>query len=254
MARANLEIAVCVLSKGRAGLPKAKTFKLLSTFNGRVFVFVEPQEVLEYQRAYPNYSIVNIEATDNGEAYVRNFILCWGLVNLYDYVFMLDDNIREFNRTYHRQSHKCDFDEVFVYVTNLINEYSPDAIGLNNSAMAVFAKRYLEYGRNLFCCFLLSTKLDFAYDETLAIRCDIEFLLQLLVAKKKLISTNLYSFNKPSAGSTKVGGLRAVYDKLQLLNDCAIEVHSRYPTITKLINRGERGLNVNILWKNIKSL
>lgn len=79
-------------SKGRPN--KIKTLHLI---DDEVYIFVEPQEYNSYSLSYSKKArIINIQKTNQGIAYVRNFIMEY--FKNEDCICMLDDDIQEFQK------------------------------------------------------------------------------------------------------------------------------------------------------------
>ena len=98
---------ICIPSKERAESMTTHLF-----FNSKdVLIFVEPHEVKKYQIFWPEYNIVDIKKSNQGLAYVRNFIL--------DYIdepklVMADDDISFFGKRNdkHRYDRLSDYKEM----------------------------------------------------------------------------------------------------------------------------------------------
>ena len=80
---------VCIPSKGR---PTTKTYKLFEAVGIKVFHFIEPQEIEQYN--VPNK--ISIEKNNGGIGYVRNFMLKYVKENNYEWVIICDDDVTSF--------------------------------------------------------------------------------------------------------------------------------------------------------------
>lgn len=80
---------ICIPSKGRALTIKTHYF-----FNPiDVLIFVEPQEIKQYQQFNPEYTFIDIGKNDMGVSYARNYILNYVKD---DFIIMADDDIESF--------------------------------------------------------------------------------------------------------------------------------------------------------------
>ncbi len=125
---------ICIPSKNRSSSIKTHLF-----FKPKdVLIFVEPQEVKRYKIFCPEYSIVDIEKSDQGITYVRNFITEY--IDE-DKLVIADDDINFFgvrNNDY-RYDSLFVFDELLNSIEEGLNKYW--GYNIPNDLFAYFMNR-----------------------------------------------------------------------------------------------------------------
>lgn len=201
---------IYIPSKGRAG--NVKTLDALGT-NDNVVLVVEPQDYKSYKEAHPDIKIIKIPRNDKGIAYVRNQIL----KNDNTWHWVLDDDISGF---YFRQGTKM----IKAPGNKILNRYAKNITTNENIVVAGFEYQQFAwsankpYKYNTYCdvAVMINGKVanenKIAYDETLPLKVDRDFILQCLTKGFLSVRTTLFAFSAPKNGSNK-GGLKEIaYD------------------------------------------
>ena len=200
---------ICIPSKDRAETMTTHLF-----FNPRdILIFVEPHEIKKYKIFHPEYEFVNIEHSNKGVSYARNYILNY--VND-TRIIMADDDYESFGKRNndYRYSilHNCQ--EIVNSIENNLTKYI--GCGICNGAFSFFSNKtsnnqrlYINkqalvdfYGLNIDWL----KKKNIKYDEKLKEGEDSDLSIMIVLNDGKICNDYLYSRRKKFQNS---GGLSA---------------------------------------------
>lgn len=169
-----MKLLIAIPSKGRASSIYKKTLRWAVRTGFDVRVFVEPQEIKEYRDAanlgnYDNYTdvtdehFVDIEKTDQGLGYAKQFIKDYATKNGYDLVFKMDDDVLRFTgrgRAKPDEAMIMDFAEMVATCRSTFGKY-PDvgAIGFPYSFELWEVKEWTALNARLQTCYIIRTDL-----------------------------------------------------------------------------------------------
>ena len=85
------EIKIFILSKNR--LNDEKTYNILTSIGLNPYLVIEPQEYLRAKEL--GFNVIVLDKNNQGITYARNFILNYARKNKYEYICMLDDDIKQ---------------------------------------------------------------------------------------------------------------------------------------------------------------
>lgn len=248
-----MKYPVFILSKGRADKQYATTISLLEASNIPYTVFVEPQELELYKKAFPlAEGFVTLKEGTTGEANVRQSILEYAREQKIPAYWQLDDNIRAFNRVDNRRVGKVTAKEVLMAIEGLFDRYERIGMASADHQQVAWAQvKPFTFNRGTWCCVLTSTEAPINYDLTLPMRCDVDIVLQVLTSGWHTIVSHKWCMTKPSAGKSPVGGLHDVYRDGRH-NQGAIMVAKKWGKYVQLKERDAGMLNSAIVWKELK--
>lgn len=126
---------ICIVSLSRSNDKTGFTHLLLSRLKIYHYIFVEPRQFNDYNnwinKEYctiiigdRNYSIED----KMGSTPMRNNILRWGKENNYKSVWMLDDNIKKYDRLYQGDTNIIEGYEIFTTIEKYVDRY--DNVGI----------------------------------------------------------------------------------------------------------------------------
>lgn len=119
---------VCVLSFKRAN-ESGRTHKTLTEMKVHHKLFVEPSQEKDYREWFDDSYCELVICPEDfskqtmGSTPVRNYILDYGLERGFDRVWMLDDNIKGYNRLYQGTKNKIVSSVVFTHIEDYISGY-----------------------------------------------------------------------------------------------------------------------------------
>ena len=194
---------VCFIpSKNR---PNTKTYKLFEKNNIKVYHFLEPQDLDNYQ--VPNK--ININQNDKGVSFVRNFMLEFAKKNSYEWVIFCDDDVSSFGKYENGKTVKKDT-SIWLEVFEKAKELPFEIIGINYCQHAWHEKKSYSINRKFaeVCILMNTTNIYWKYKENT--KEDRDFQLQTIQKGQGVLRFNHYWFQCPDVG-TNAGGLYDLY-------------------------------------------
>ena len=201
---------ICIASKDRSSF--ITTHLLFKPED--VLIFVEPHEVKRYQTFWPDYTIIDIQKSNQSICYVRNYIIDYVKENK---IVMADDDIFSFGvrNDEYRYTDLVNTDEMLKDIEEGLNSYATYSIPF--SAFAFFENKasknqkrfYIDikiarcfYGINLEKIHRKNIK----YDPRLDVE-DIDFTIQILLNDEHCCTDFQYLLRTPIF---TLGGLRTI--------------------------------------------
>jgi len=239
-------LKICIPTKNRVG--KLHTDKLFYPYD--IYLFVEPQEVEAYKKEYPGYKIINIEKSNQGIAYVRNFIL-----NYFDEnILMLDDDIIKLMKRVNKKLIDCSAKEVIEEMENCLTKGYAQATISFIASNWYYTESY-KVNTRTWCLSAINTKLikenNIIYDSKVNCFEDFDFTAQLLSSGLKNICSYKYAFDCIPMSTNKGGlndGLR------QTKSNASLEIiKDKWPGLITIIDNNKTGLKEpQFKWKYFK--
>jgi hypothetical protein len=194
---------VCIPSKGR---PTTKTYKLFEAVGIKVFHFIEPQEIEQYN--VPNK--ISIEKNNGGIGYVRNFMLKYVKENNYEWVIICDDDVTSFG-VYNGKTVKKDA-SIWFDILNKVKNLPFEIIGINYTQHAWHEKTKYSVNKKFaeVCVLMNVKKINWEYREEFNLKEDRDFAMQTIKKGSGVLRFNHYWFSCPDVGTNK-GGLQNEY-------------------------------------------
>ena len=240
---------IYIPSKGR---PKSPTAKLIG--DSAVLV-VENQEVEDYRKAFPNAPIIILPESDQGIAYVRNFILTEARRSGAEWFWMIDDDITGFYEVIAKRCVRASGLKVLVGAEKVFSKRTNTAqASLEYQQYAWSSSR--GYSLNGYCdvavCINTKRSLMANYDESVTLKEDRDFTIQLLSQGYETFRTARFAFSAPKNG-TNEGGLKSVYSRLNAETNAVARMISKWGS--ELCNNqiktdGRRDVKIN--WRKFK--
>lgn len=224
---------ICYIpSKGRIN---TKTFKLFEEVGIKVFHFVEPQDIENYQNnSIPN--LINIEQNDQGVTYVRNFMLNHAKKNNHNWVIFCDDDVTGFG-IYNGKTVKKDA-SIWIDIHKKAEKLPFELIGINYQQHAWHEKKSYNVNRKFAeVCVLMNVKnINWEYkDKT---KEDRDFQLQTIKNGNGVLRFNHYWFSCPNVGSNK-GGLHDLYAQKKD-KEWAVKIVEDWHPFASLVKKKDR--------------
>lgn len=191
----------CIPSKGR---PNTKTHKLFQSAGIEVFHFVEPQEYADYKVPFA----VDIQQSNQGVSYVRNFILDWATENNHEWIIICDDDVDHFGY-YKNGNFKTDA-SVWVEIIEKAKKLPFEVVGINYRQHAWHEKKSVAINKKFaeVCAAFNVKKISWRYKPDT--KEDRDFALQTIKNGSGVLVFCKYFFNAPNVGSNS-GGLHDLY-------------------------------------------
>ena len=212
-----IKYPICVLTFKRAN-KSGKTHMTLTRYKINHYLFVEPSQEEEYKKWYdPTYCTMIVGKEDwskqnMGSTTVRNAILDFGKELGFDRVWMLDDNIKKYNRYYQGTKNEINSHEIFTHIEEYIKRY--DNVGGVSHNFSPFIME-----GDLRPCIVKNNK---CYSSML-LRTDIDIRFRYKHQEDNLISMeyinkgycnlcfNSILYDKDTSGTDKGGNREAIY-------------------------------------------
>ena len=237
-----------ICSKGRAG--KTSTDKLLEEIPVDYAFVVEPQEAEEYARNLrPHGSIIVLPEGGRGLPYSRERTKEAATGGGQEFFAVLDDDIKGFAEVKDGKTTKA---SPAVLLAGM--EY------FKTSGLALMSFEYQQYAwsqkgivsteKACDCCVFFNTKRtrDVHFDETMRLKGDREYCLQLAMRGQRFGRMNRYAISVPSLG-TNIGGLHDEYRRKED-ERYAVKLYKRYgPKVCKLVRKKDGRIDVKIDFK-----
>jgi hypothetical protein len=194
---------VCIPTKGRT---QTKTFKLFEAVGIKVFHFIEPNEIEQYN--VPNK--INIQKNNGGIGYVRNFVLNWAKENDYQWIIVCDDDVVSFG-DYNGKTIKKDA-SIWIDIFNKVKSLPFELVGINYRQHAWHEKTKYSINKKFaeVCVLMNVSKIKWEYRPEFNLKEDRDFSLQTIKKGNGILRFNHYWFCCPDVGSNK-GGLQDEY-------------------------------------------
>lgn len=244
---------IFVPSKGRAG--KAKTIENLVKEELDFTCLVEPQELEQYQEAYPTVDFLCLKESNKGIGYVRQFILTHNReVNLAGWYWMLDDDISSLSEQQGTKNVRRPFGEVLVKAFFLFSEIpNVSQAALEYQQFSWSAKKDLAY--NSYCdvcvCINVHRTQHVNYRSFCDLKEDRDFTLQILGSGYYTIRTSRFGFSAPKNGSNE-GGLREVYLQSGRELEAVKRMCLLYPELITSQVKSDGRVDCKINWRYFK--
>lgn len=240
---------IFIATKGRAG--KSTIIQHLLDEHAPLFLFVEPQEIEAYKKAYPKAVIVNIELNNQGLPFVRQFMLNFANEQGLPLYWNLDDDVQ----LYRVEDGKCIKSDWSVL--RKAEEYFKDdstvaQAGLEYRQFAWSATKPYSYNSYCDCVVAIKPHLcaNFVFDNNVLLKLDRDFSIQVINAGHKTMKINRYAFSSPENGSNEGGLYDAYKSGIEEANSKAMELKWG-KHICEAITKPNGRKDVKIYWKNI---
>lgn len=241
---------VFVVSRGRAGV--ASTPKLLEQSQVPYALWVEPQEVQAYREAYPKcVQVLALPESGRGIAYSRQQLLQFCRKKKFGKYWQLDDNLLGFFTVKGGRQAETTASEVLRGVER---EGAGPRVALAGPEYRQYAwdpKGGTVRNTRVYCCTLTRTDTGIDYREALAGKEDVDFVIQHLVAGWETLLTKTLSMGKVAMGKNRQGGLTEYY-RTGGHSKVARKLHEAWPDLTKVVDKGQAGLDVRVDWRRFK--
>lgn len=225
-------IPVLIPTKGRI---KTSAYKLFDTEHFKVYHFIEPNEVEQYQ--VPNK--IDIGSNDMGISYVRNYMLEWAKSNDKEWVIFCDDDIKSFGKAVNKKT-VTGTSLIWIEIYNKIKNLPFEIAGINYVQFAWSeTKDYFINKRLVEVCVLVNVKkITWKYRKEFDTKEDRDFALQTIKNGYGIIKFNKYFLSVPTIGSN-VGGLQEAY--IEKRDELTIKLLAReWLPFVKIIKKGKR--------------
>lgn len=243
-----IKYPICILSYKRAN-QYGRSHLFLCKCKIKHNVFCEPFEKEEYEKwinkEYGTLIVCpeNFSKRDMGSTPVRNYILDWGKENNHNRVWMLDDNIKNYQRLYEGDKNIFIGDAIFSTIENYISNKSN--IGLVSHNFGPFVKEgdcrsVIVPNGKCYSSMLISTNEDFRF----RYKHQEDNLISIEYINKGLCNLcfNHILYNKETSGKDKGGNHEGIY-KIKDKNTDGEGYKERYEyfenILWKLFNEGK---------------
>lgn len=137
---------ICIVSLSRANNKSGYSHLLLTKQKIKHYIFVEPKQYEEYNN-WINHDYCQIIIGDRdysktdkmGSTPMRNNILRWAKDNNNSSVWMLDDNIKKYDRMWQGEVNEIEGHDIFTSIENYVDRYDNVGIVSHNFAPLVCA-------------------------------------------------------------------------------------------------------------------
>tara|TARA_R110000803_G_scaffold6902_1_gene22269 strand:+ start:70 stop:813 length:744 start_codon:yes stop_codon:yes gene_type:complete len=199
-------IPVLIPTKGRI---KTSAYKLFDKKYFKVYHFIEPNEIEQYEA--PNK--INIGINNMGISYVRNYMLEWAKSNDKEWVIFCDDDITMFGKAINKRIVKQDASLVWIGIYNKIKNLPFEMAGIGYRQYAWSeTKEYFINKRLVEVVVLVNVKkINWKYRDKFDMKEGRDFALQTIKNGYGVIKFAKYCFDSPDLGS-KSGGLQDAYN------------------------------------------
>jgi hypothetical protein len=223
---------ICFIpTKGRLN---TKTYKLFEDVGIKIFHFIEPQEIEQYQ--VPNK--VSILENDKGIGYVRNFMLNYAKKQGLQWVLICDDDVTSFG-IYNGKTIKKDA-SIWFEILEKAKQLPFELVGINYTQHAWHEKtKYSVNKKFAEVCVLINVgKIKWSYRTEFNLKEDRDFALQTIKNGNGILRFNHYWFACPDVGSNS-GGLQNQY-KAKKDEESAKKMSYEWHPFVTLKKKGER--------------
>jgi glycosyltransferase involved in cell wall biosynthesis len=200
---------IYIPSKGR---PNCLSSKKLSLEGVPHTVVCEPQEEAQYREH--NKDVLVLPDNNRGVAFARNFIKDYANGLSQEWIWIIDDDVRDV------RVHVSGRNKVVGFTLPMVEA---DGMLALEPSVALFSFDYNQYywnsrppyfKRNSYCevfvCLNTKRSLGVRYDQSLILKSDRDFCLQLLSKGWETLRYQRFGFSTPTMGSN-VGGLKREY-------------------------------------------
>lgn len=243
---------IFVPSKGR---PDSSTLKLLQASGILATILLEKKDMLPYQHRFPkDFSFMQLPESDQGIAYVRQFILDHARETDIGWYWMLDDDITGFFRVRERKCHRTDVREVLLAAQDVFNSFP------NVSQGALEYQQYAwsagkQHSRNGYCdvcvCINAQRTRHCNYRAYVALKEDRDFTLQILNSGYETARASWCAFSAPKNGSNP-GGLQEEYKKTGREEIASRRMEELWPGVCTFEPKKDGRPDVKINWRFFK--
>ena len=229
---------VCIPSKGR---PTTSTYKLLSAANIEFTHFVEPQDKSSYNsQNVPNVHI--LPESNQGIAYVRNYMLDWAQKNKHEWTWMIDDDVNGFGVAVQGKAITQNANVLIEFYEHVASYRFP-VNGMNYRQYAwtysTKPKRFTINNKTAEVCTLLYIpKITWQYRARLNMKEDRDFCMQAIQHSDGIIIDLWSWFNCPGVGSN-TGGLQGLYQQ-QRDHEASLRLADEWAPWAKLVKKTNR--------------
>lgn len=239
---------IFIPSRGR--YENSPTLNMAVKDSAPVTVFVEPQEVDNYKKNYPQFEYVVLPESNKGITFVRNYMKEYAQNLGYENYWQIDDDI---TNLYYRTGKKL-INANFSVLFNSEQQFIEAGVALGALEFRPFAwsaTTDLLFGSYCNAVVFVNLKLipdiwyrDFGKE-------DIDFAMQVIRKRLKTARTTLYAFATPPLGSN-AGGLKEIYYDLGSDARCVDTMIETWGShICKKIVKPSGRVDVKVNWKNI---
>ncbi len=242
---APIKYPIFIPSKGRAiNQPVSRMLKGMRVPH---YLVVEPQDAKLYAKTCAWAKLIVLPKNNGGIAFVRQFILDYARKAEMPYYWQIDDNIKNFLVFIDKQGHNITPNVVLSEIEKLAEQDNSIALaGPDYQQFAAFADEICTANSRTYCCVLTKTDTGIDYDQELAPKEDVDFVVQHLLAGYKTLLVHKFAMAKPTMGNNSVGGNVEIY-KAGKAELAARAINKKYPDISSLIKK-DRSLDVRINW------
>ena len=195
---------ICFIpTKGRL---KTKTYKIFEDVGIKVFHFIEPQEIEQYN--VPNK--ISILQNNKGIVYARNFMLNYAREKGFDWVLICDDDVTSFG-VYNGKTVKKDA-SIWFDILDKAKQLPFELIGINYTQHAWHEKTKYSVNKKFaeVCVLMNVSKIKWNYRTEFNLKEDRDFALQTIKNGNGILRFNHFWFACPDVG-TNAGGLQDQY-------------------------------------------
>jgi hypothetical protein len=245
--------AIYIPSKGRAF--SALTCRALDAACLSYFVVTTPEEAPEYAASYQG-KVLALQYEGMRIGQVRNLILDDAVARGYEWIWMLDDDIRYLVHATASGKERCTF-SVLAAIEQQLRACPVTQAGLCPNPHAIRAGETLSWNGviNQMMAFSLPRLGTVRFDETLFFCEDVDMTIKLLLDGHLNVRTRSYGYgihyNGPS-GAPYAGGLQETYKTHALLDSMRVMVE-RYPGIVSLGEISDGTKTLHITWATFRT-
>lgn len=245
---------IFVPSKGRSEPGLSKTIVHLLNEKIEFKLVVEPQEKEAYQKSYPEANILVLSQSNQGIAFVRNFILKEARMLQLESFWMLDDDIRGMYKQINGKNQKSDFNTVLREAHLLFLSLPEIAQGaLEYQQFSWSAKK--DYVMNSYCDVAVWVHVKrtahLHYRAHVNLKEDRDFTIQILASGFNTARASRLGFSVPKNGSNE-GGLQEVYAQSGREIEAVQRMCALWPEFITLQTKSDGRVDCKINWKHFK--
>jgi hypothetical protein len=209
-------------------------------------VAVEPHEAMAYARKHP-FPLLMLPASNQGLSFSCNAILTDARAKGHEWIWLIDDDVYQFNRVVNRRCVRADMRSVLLEAQGHATP-GVGQVALEHRQVAWCASQAAR--RNGYCDVCVGIHVPTAPAYRPGMKQDRDFTMQIIASGRNTVRVCNLAFSTPAMGTSK-GGLAGDYasDKDR---QAAELLTARWPWCCKVIRKPNGRIDAKIDWKNIR--
>ncbi len=251
---------IFIPSKGRHSYKQARSMLLFDNFGVEYTIVIEKEEEIFYSNAFPKAELLILPESGRGIGYSRDFLLRKARAEGHDWIWIFDDDVKNFGKKVGKRIVKMAPAEFFRETDRILKEELPNhKIGIAGalySIHTIHAQVSHSINRRFWSNILINTKTGIDYDPSLRVWEDMDFFINHLSNGWKSLCFNQFCVEMEIGGfhngtRRQEGGCGPDYLKGAKIKYSAI-IAKRYPEYLKVYRDKNGKLQSRIFYKKFK--